>query len=192
MILAVWNFSVFVWVLTVMASLSSQERRLGTFRWSSCECLGLLLRYSSKEQWTTSKKNGNTWSVFAITGETGGQTVKTIPTYLPKFICKDINFTKHVLLFKQLECNQGYVILIQLSNTLIILKVLSYMSSLRILEDFEHYLPKCTLSCIQDTKSWKFLKRIHRIYVFFFHIKLTVNCFYNSSDLAQANGSAHI
>ena len=56
MILAVCNFSVFLWVLTVMASLLSQERRWRTFRWSSCKCWGILLRYSSKEQWTNLKK----------------------------------------------------------------------------------------------------------------------------------------
>ena len=68
----------------------------------------------------------------------------------------------------------------------------SCMASLRIPEDFAHYLPKCTISCMQDTKSRKFLKRIHRIYVFFFSHEINSQLFYSSSDLAQANGSAHI
>ena len=43
-----WPFGPLVfWVLTVMASLSSRERRWGTFQWSSCKCWGILLRYSS-------------------------------------------------------------------------------------------------------------------------------------------------
>ena len=39
-----------------MAFLSSQQRKQGTLWWSSCKCCRIFLRYSSKEQWTTSKK----------------------------------------------------------------------------------------------------------------------------------------
>ena len=57
------------WPFGPLVLMSSKERKRGNLRWSSCKCLGILLRYSSNEQWTTSKEMATPEAFFAVSFE---------------------------------------------------------------------------------------------------------------------------